>query len=77
MRFRDGAAGAARFAHTLNATGAAVPRLMLAILETHQRADGSVALPDCLVPFMGGKRELRPPTAGEGRGGGGGVAVEV
>ena len=71
MRFRDGAAGEAaapRFAHTLNATGAAVPRLMLALLETHQRADGSVALPECLRPFMGGKAELRPPRAGEGRG---------
>jgi seryl-tRNA synthetase len=66
VRFRDeaGAAGAPRFAHTLNATGLAVPRIIIALLETHQRADGSVLLPECLAPFMpGGKRLLQPPPA--------------
>jgi hypothetical protein len=63
MRFR-GAGGAPAFLHTLNATAAAVPRLMLALLETHQEADGSVALPRCLQPFMGGAEALRPLKAG-------------
>jgi len=50
-----------RFVHTLNATACAVPRIILALLETHQRADGSVALPPALVPFMGGRTHLTPP----------------
>ena len=49
-----------RFAHTLNGTALAVPRVMLALLETHQRADGSVGLPPALTPFMGGRAELKP-----------------
>ena len=48
-----------RFMHTLNATGAAVPRLILSILETHQREDGSVSIPKALQPFMGGKTEIK------------------
>ena len=60
VRFRgDGDVGT-RFMHTLNATGAAVPRLVLAILETHQRADGSVKVPECLRPFMGGRDRILP-----------------
>jgi seryl-tRNA synthetase len=47
-----------RFVHTLNATGAAVPRLILSILETYQREDGSVEIPLVLQPFMGGKIEI-------------------
>jgi seryl-tRNA synthetase len=49
-----------RFVHTLNGTACAIPRTMLAILETHQQKDGSVALPPALWPFMGGKRVLTP-----------------
>jgi seryl-tRNA synthetase len=48
-----------RFVHTLNATGAAVPRLILSILETYQREDGSVEIPLVLQPFMGGKKEIK------------------
>lgn len=48
-----------RFVHTLNATGAAVPRLILSILETYQREDGSVEVPKALQPYMGGKTEIR------------------
>jgi seryl-tRNA synthetase len=46
------------FAHTLNGTACAVPRTMLALLETHQRRDGSVELPPALRPFMGGRAEI-------------------
>jgi len=49
-----------RFVHTLNATAVAVPRTLIALLETHQQADGSVAIPPVLQPFMGGRTVLRP-----------------
>jgi len=37
-----------------------VPRVMLALLETHQQSDGSVRIPAPLQPYMGGRTELRP-----------------
>ena len=48
-----------RHVHTLNATAVAVPRMLIAILETRQRADGSVSVPEPLRPFLGGLAELR------------------
>jgi seryl-tRNA synthetase len=54
---------ALRFTHTLNATACAVPRMIIAILETHQRADGSVAIPAALQPFMGGMTVIAPADA--------------
>lgn len=60
-RYRhDPRGGDNRFLHTLNATACAIPRTILAILETHQQADGSVALPACLQPYMGGRDRLEP-----------------
>lgn len=53
--------GATEFCHTLNATACAVPRLLIAILETYQQADGSVLVPETLRPFMGGLDVIRPP----------------
>ena len=44
-----------KFVHTLNASGLAVGRTMVAILENYQNADGSVNVPDVLVPYMHGK----------------------
>ena len=49
-----------RFVHTLNGSGLAVGRTMVAILETHQQVDGSVHLPPVLHPYMGGITSLRP-----------------
>jgi seryl-tRNA synthetase len=40
--------------HTLNGSGLALPRVMIAIMETYQRADGSIAVPEVLRPWMGG-----------------------
>ncbi len=54
---------ALRFVHTLNATACAVPRMIIAILETHQRADGTVAIPPALQPFMGGMTVIAPAAA--------------
>jgi seryl-tRNA synthetase len=44
--------------HTLNGSGLAVGRTMVAILENYQQSDGSVAIPSALQPYMGGKTEI-------------------
>lgn len=51
IRYRD-AEGKPRFVHTLNGSGVATPRLMIAILESYQQADGSIAIPKVLAPWM-------------------------
>ncbi|XP_037082927.1 serine--tRNA ligase, mitochondrial-like [Pollicipes pollicipes] len=51
---------AGRPLHTVNGTACAVPRTLLALLETHQRRDGSVAVPTPLRPLLGGLELLRP-----------------
>ena len=53
IRFK-GADGKVRFVHTLNGSGIAMPRTVIAILENNQRADGSVVIPEVLRPYMGG-----------------------
>ena len=52
--------GSKYFAHTLNNTVVAPPRMLIAFLENNLRADGSVAIPKALQPYMGGKTELVP-----------------
>lgn len=49
-----------RFVHTLNGSGLAVGRTMAAILENYQEADGSITVPEVLVPYMGGVTSIRP-----------------
>lgn len=49
------------FVHTLNATACAVPRLIVAILENFQQADGSVLVPSPLQAFMGGMTVIQAP----------------
>ncbi len=51
--------GKPRFVHTLNGSGLAVGRTLIAVLENYQRADGSVAVPAALQPYMGGIDEIR------------------
>ena len=53
------AQGKPELVHTLNGSGLAVGRTLVAVLENHQRADGSIALPEVLWPYMGGLKELR------------------
>ena len=60
IRYRDSATGKPKFCHTLNASGLATSRLFPALLEQCQQEDGSVVLPDVLVPFMGGIKVLKP-----------------
>lgn len=52
--------GNTQFVHTLNGSGVALPRLLVALLENNQQADGSVLLPEVLAPYMGGKTKLEP-----------------
>ena len=54
IRFRD-ENGKVRLVHTLNGSGVALPRTVLSILETYQREDGTVEIPDPLRPYMGGQ----------------------
>jgi len=60
IRFRAAKGEKPEFVHTLNASGVALPRTIAALLETHQTADGSVTLPQALVPYVGSER-LTPP----------------
>ena len=53
IRYRPSDGGRPRFVHTLNGSGLAVPRVMIAILEHYQQEDGSVIVPDVLKPFTG------------------------
>ena len=55
-----GEGGKTYLAHTLNNTAVAPPRMLIAFLENHLQADGSVTIPACLQPYMGGKKVLIP-----------------
>jgi seryl-tRNA synthetase len=57
IRFRDGKEKT-RFVHTLNGSGLALPRTLIGILETYQRADGKLDVPAVLRPYFGGKEVL-------------------
>ena len=60
IRFREGKERP-QFVHTLNGSGLALPRVVIAVLENFQREDGSVEIPEALRPYMGGEQEIRPP----------------
>jgi seryl-tRNA synthetase len=60
IRFKDSAGKSTQLVHTLNGSGLAVGRTMAAILENYQNADGSVTIPEALVPYMGGVEAIRP-----------------
>ena len=57
IRYRDGK-GKIHFVHTLNGSGLALPRIVVAILENYQQADGSVIVPEVLRPYMRGMDKL-------------------
>ena len=60
-RFRN-AQGKPELVHTLNGSGLAVGRTLVAILENYQQADGSVRVPEVLQPYMGGLKLLSAQT---------------
>jgi seryl-tRNA synthetase len=57
-RFKPEDGGKPQFVHTLNGSGLAVGRCLIAVLENGQNADGSVTLPNALAPYLGGKTTL-------------------
>jgi seryl-tRNA synthetase len=59
-RWRNPVTGKPELVHTLNGSGVAVGRALVAILENCQQADGSIVLPSVLAPYMGGVRVLEP-----------------
>jgi seryl-tRNA synthetase len=56
IRYRPAAGEKPRFVHTLNGSGLALPRIIAALLEHGQQADGSVAIPAALQPYLGTDR---------------------
>ena len=58
IRYRPEGTGKAEFAHTLNGSGLAVGRTLIAILENYQQKDGSITIPSALRPYMGGAETI-------------------
>jgi seryl-tRNA synthetase len=58
-RFKN-AQGKNEWVHTLNGSGLAVGRALVAVLENYQQADGSVQVPEALQPYLGGLKTLQP-----------------
>ncbi|AXK41833.1 serine--tRNA ligase [Erythrobacter aureus] len=59
-RYRPEGEKKTAFVHTLNGSGLAVGRTLVAVMENYQQADGSVTVPQCLAPYMGGVTRLEP-----------------
>ncbi len=60
IRYKPDGKGKAEHVHTLNGSGLAVGRTLIAILENYQQADGSVVVPEALSPFLGGQEVIEP-----------------
>jgi seryl-tRNA synthetase len=60
-RYRPKDSKATQFVHTLNGSGVAVGRALIAVLEIYQNEDGSVRVPDALQPYMGGMTRIEAP----------------
>jgi seryl-tRNA synthetase len=59
IKYRPAEGGKTRFVHTLNGSGLGMPRTLIAVLENYQQADGSIRLPEVLLPWMGGVEVIR------------------
>jgi seryl-tRNA synthetase len=59
IKYKDGAGDKAKLVHTLNGSGVAVGRTVAAIIENYQNEDGSITVPDVLVPYMGGVKVIK------------------
>lgn len=62
IRYRPEGSKSNDYVHTLNGSGLAVPRIMIAIMENYQQADGSIIVPDVLRPYLGGAERIPAPT---------------
>jgi seryl-tRNA synthetase len=63
-RFRTADGKTVAYVHTLNGSGVAVGRALIAVMENHQQADGSILIPEVLWPYMGGMERIGSPDAG-------------
>ena len=59
-RYRPVGAKSTRFVHTLNGSGVAVGRALVAVMENYQEPDGTIAVPEVLRPYMGGLERIGP-----------------
>lgn len=59
IKYKDGAGDKAKYVHTLNGSGVAVGRTVAAIMENYQNEDGSITVPEALVPYMGGVKVIK------------------
>ena len=57
-RYRPQGAKDTRFVHTLNGSGVAVGRALIAVMENYQEEDGSIRIPSALLPYMGGLAKI-------------------
>ncbi len=60
IKYRPEGTGKAEYVHTLNGSGLAVGRTLIAVLENYQQKDGTIEIPEALRPFMGGKTAIEP-----------------
>jgi len=60
IKYRPADGGKTRFVHTLNGSGLGMPRTLIAVLENFQQADGTIRVPEVLLPWMGGVEVIRP-----------------
>jgi seryl-tRNA synthetase len=58
LRYRPVPGAKPEYVHTLNGSGLALPRVMIAVMETYQQPDGSITVPEVLRPYMGGLERI-------------------
>ena len=58
IRYRPEPGAKPEYVHTLNGSGLALPRVMIAVIETYQQPDGSIVVPEVLRPYMGGLERI-------------------
>ena len=59
IRYRPEPGAKPEYVHTLNGSGLALPRVMIAVMENYQQADGSIVVPEVLRPYMGGMERIK------------------
>lgn len=62
-KYTENKTGERKFVHTLNGSGLATPRLLISLVENYQQKDGTIKIPDVLVPYMDGKKFIGKPKA--------------
>jgi seryl-tRNA synthetase len=60
-RWRNPKTGKPELVHTLNGSGVAIGRALVAVMENYQRDDGGITVPEVLQPYLGGVKSIEPP----------------